>query len=168
MAAPDMKKRATRYRAEIVDGEGSVLWEVLVRDPPKPKLANVLRSYGYQVRRTEQPEPEASGTLPLMYSELDPVNSIIAAREAAARRETHIANVLMLLIDRSPEWVPYEAISKVGGKEGDKRARELRARGWPIDIRQLAPRQPWHYRLLLPGWEGEMEALGSDDDGKLF
>ena len=140
-------KRPTRYKAEVLDREGVVRWEVLVHDLPDQTLTTALRSIGYRVQRAV--EPRIAGPLPLTYSERDPANSVRAAREYASRHDRKISNVLVLLIDRSGEWVSKDEICKVGGDQGDKRARELRQRNWPIEVRQLRAEQSWHYRLNL-------------------
>lgn len=154
-----MTKRATRFKVEVVDRNGVVLWEVLAHDMPVGKLTNVLSAYDYKIRRVRT--PTVGGTLPLTYSELDPENSIIAAREYASRRDTHVGNALLLLLDRAPDWVPREQVRKAGGDSGDRRVRELRQRGWPIEIKQLSPGDAWHVRLALPGMEAPERPSGA-------
>lgn len=156
-------KRATRYRVEVVDKQGVVLWEVLVHNMPDQRLTNVLRSFGYIVRPVN-PRNQV-GPLPLTYSDLDPETSIRAAREYASRRDTHLGNALVLLIDHAPYWVSRDQVRKVAGDQGDRRVRELRQRGWPVEIRQLHPGEAWHVRMLLPGTEHN---LPEPDASKLF
>jgi hypothetical protein len=143
-----MSKRATRWKAEVYDSDDVVRWEVLVHDFPDATVQAALRAAGLKIRRATT--PKTSGPVPLTYSELDPTNSITAAREHAARHDTKIGAVLMLLLDADGKWVARAEVRHAGGDQGDKRVRELRARNWPISIAQLAPGQPWHVKLELP------------------
>jgi hypothetical protein len=54
------------------------------------------------------------------------------------------------LSDRLNEWIPgYELTAPdVGGSEGLRRLRELRADGLPIEGRKKAKSTAWEYRLL--------------------
>lgn len=143
-----MPKRPTRWKAEIVDHDDAVLWEVLVHDFPEPILRSDLSRLGYRIRRATS--PKLSAPLGFVYSELDPKASIIAAREHHVRRETQMSNALMLLLDRAPNWVPRSEVRRVAGDSGDRRVRELRERNWPIEIRQLDPGDAWHVRINIP------------------
>ena len=144
-------KRATRWKAEVVNGNG-VAWEVLVHDFPDAALRSALDRAGFKVRRASAPRDDDE--LPMVYSELDPVTSIEAAREHAGRRETQIGNVLLHLLDHRGEWVTRETIRAVGGDSGDRRVRELRDRNWPIDISQRIEGAAWHVRLALSDSNG--------------
>ena len=151
-----MSKRPTRWKAEVVDvTTGEVAWEVLVHDFPEASLRAALGTMKFAIRRANA--PKLSGSLGLVYSELDPRSSIDAAREHAARRETQMGNALMLLLDRAGDWVPRSDIRKVAGDSGDRRVRELRDRNWPIEIRQLAEGEPWHVRIVLPSHVDDRE-----------
>jgi hypothetical protein len=86
----------------------------------------------------------------MTYSELDPAESIAAAREHAARRETQLGHALLLLLARAGTWVDRDDIRAVAGDSGDRRVRELRDRNWPIEIKQLTPERAWSVRLNLP------------------
>lgn len=55
----------------------------------------------------------------------------------------------MLLLDRAPHWVERDEILRVGGAQGDRRVRDWRKLGWPIEIAQRTPGMPWDYRLNL-------------------
>jgi hypothetical protein len=139
-------KRATRYKAEVVNGNGDVVWEVLVRDMPPMSVAEALRVHGFKVRRANEMGERSERPV---FSLLDPSNSVKAAIEADARRATKAGNVIRLLIDHRNQWVSRAEIEAVGGKSADRRAREWREAGWKIDIGQLAPGEPWAYRLNL-------------------
>jgi hypothetical protein len=141
------EKRATRWKAEVVDGEGHVVWEVLAHDWPEQKMQAALAFAGLKVRRASTPQKEATT---LLYSELDPENSIKAAREHAARNETLTGNTLMFLLDHDAEWVDRDVVRRIGGDSGDRRVRELRQRNWPIEMEQLGEARAWHVRLVLP------------------
>lgn len=142
-------KRATRWLAEVVDEHGKVMWEVLAHDLPEPALESALAALGFRVRRTSA---DPSRPLTLVYSRLDPANSVKAAREHAARRETFVGNALVLLLDADGAWVSRDEIRRVAGDQGDRRVRDLRDdRKWPIEIKQLTPRGAWHFRLVLDG-----------------
>lgn len=145
---PPRPKRATRWKGEVVDPDGEVMWEVLVHDLPDPALRSALIVAGYRVRRATP--PKTTGPLPLNFSEHDPEASIEAAREHTARRESQLGNALMLLIDQAGKWVPRSAIRRVAGDQGDRRVRELRARNWPIETKQLNDGEAWHVRLVIP------------------
>lgn len=64
---------------------------------------------------------------------------------------TRQEEVLKALADAHGEWVDGStlATAEVGGSEGLKRLRELRAAGWPIEERRHpdARRAVWQYRL---------------------
>lgn len=141
-------KRPTRWKAEVIDRDGHVLWEILVNYLPDPTLRADLHRLGYRIRRANV--PKIGGPLPMVYSELDPAASVAAAREHADRRETQLGNALLLLLDADGGWVPRAAIRRVAGDSGDRRVRELRERNWPVEIRQLVDGDPWSVRLILP------------------
>ena len=155
-------KRATRYKAEVRDLEGTLHWEVLVHDGPTAHLRSVLRNAGFDVVRAASPLADRDD--PLNYSDLDPVSSIKAAREHAARRPTQRAKVLLLLLEQAPLWVSRSRIREVGGDSGDKRARELRALNWPIEIRQLDRNAAWHIRLNDDELLRALSKLDFDDE----
>ena len=62
--------------------------------------------------------------------------------------DTRKGRVFALL--RSREWVtgPEIANAEVGGSEGLRRLRELRADGWVIEEQKHPQRQVWMYRLV--------------------
>lgn len=140
-------KRATRWKAEVVDGDGNVLWEVLAHDWPILAAQAALAQAGLKVRRASTPRKDPSS---LVYSDLDPENSIKAAREHAERHETQVGNVLLFLLDHAGEWIARDVVRRVGGDSGDRRVRELRQRNWPIEMEQLGEARAWHVRLVLP------------------
>lgn len=145
------EKLASRFKAEITDEDGNVLWEVLAHDLPGMKLRLALTRSGMKVRRASAP---SNGPVGPDYSESDPEESIEAAYEHYDRSDSQRDRVLMLLLAyaKDPEpWVSRKDIRRVGGDSGDKRVRELRALNWPVEILQLAPHQPWHVRLNLNG-----------------
>lgn len=59
--------------------------------------------------------------------------------------------VARYLYENQGRWIPgYElANSEVGGSEGLKRLRELRAKGWPIDKRKVTGSTAYEYRLSV-------------------
>jgi hypothetical protein len=71
----------------------------------------------------------------------------VANRSALSRKE----QVLAMLVRRRGEWVNGTelATAEVGGSEGLKRLRELRAEGYPIELRQHPDpnRDIFQYRL---------------------
>ena len=89
----------------------------------------------------------------------DPAASSAAAGRVEPRRGTRKALVLGVLRDRSPEWVPGHVLAapEVGGSEGLRRARELRAQGWPIDLRPMRSGSSWEYRYGEPPGEGRSD-----------
>lgn len=145
-----MDKPATRFKAEIVDEDGNVLWDILAHDMPGMKVKLALARRGMKVCRASVP---SKGPVGPDYSELDPEESIEAAYEHHDRSASQRTRVLMLLLayakDPNP-WVPLKDILRVGGSEGDKRGRELRALGWPIE-KQPVPGQAWNTRINLNG-----------------
>lgn len=158
---PVPEKRATRWKAEVVDEDDNVLWEVLAHDMPAEMFRSVLFDLDVRIRRVSTPRP---GTKVYDYSVHDPVNSIKAAREHAARRETQLGNVLMLLLDRDGGWVSRDEIRRAGGEEGPRRVRELRKLNWPVETKQLARGAAWHVRLNLPGSHVPDEDEDTDGD----
>jgi hypothetical protein len=155
-----MSKRAPRYKAEVIDADGTVWWEVLVRDLPlHTKLLADLHAAGYEIRRASTP---SSSKYKVNYSHLDPENSIIAAMEAEDRRETYTGNVLKLLLSRPGHWFSKGDLRRVGGDEGPKRFRELRGANWPVETRPTPGREStWQYRIIMetaarPGEQGTM------------
>lgn len=144
-------KPASRFKAEIVDEDGNVLWEVLAHDLPGMRFKLALVRDGLKVRRASTP---SNGLVGPDYSELDPEESIEAAYEHFDRSDSQRNKVLMLLLayakDPNP-WVSRKDIRRVGGDSGDKRVRELRALNWPTEISQLVPGQAWYVRLNLNG-----------------
>jgi hypothetical protein len=147
----DGDKPASRFKGEIVDREGNVIWEVLAHEYPGLRVQLALRKAGLKFCRASTPR---SGPLPMNYSEDDPEESIEAAYEHYDRRDTQTAKVLMLLLayakDPDP-WVSRKDIRRVGGDSGDRRVRDLRAMNWPVEISQLKPGEAWHVRLNLNG-----------------
>lgn len=57
--------------------------------------------------------------------------------------------VLTYLTYRKGEWVPGPVLAspEVGGSEGLRRLRELRAQGHPIEKRRVKGKIAWEYRL---------------------
>jgi hypothetical protein len=141
-------KAATRAKYEVRDGDGVTHWEILATVFPDLPLRHALATVGYTVHKVSKPK-RGLPSLPV-YSELDPANSILAAREADARRSTNDTRVLVYMIAHTGEWIDRETIRKVGGDQGDRRARSLRDVNWPIETRQLNPGEAWHVRLNLP------------------
>jgi hypothetical protein len=150
-------KRATRFKAEVYDSNGNVVWEVLVHDWPSPNLAALFRLNGFAVRQPSKPPAQPRDPFPV-YSLLDPANSIRAFEEFAARRVTKTVAMLEYLLKIPGVWVERNVIRQVAGDSGDRRVRELRQYGWPIEIQQQADGKPWAVRLNIP----------PDADGKLF
>lgn len=70
-----------------------------------------------------------------------------------ANRSTRKDRVLKTLEDASPEWVDGHVLChpKIGGSEGLRRVRELRAAGHNIEMRTLADRTTRQYRIVTPG-----------------
>lgn len=147
-AADNRKKRPTRFRLDVVDGNGNVVWDVLVTDMPPAEILTGLRSRGLSVRR---PVVKGDPDRHLIYSELDPAASIAAAREFMTRRTTKRSEVLRYLLDFPGQWIPRDKIRQIGGDSGDRRVRELRQDGWPIEISQQRDNMPWSCRLNLVG-----------------
>lgn len=84
----------------------------------------------------------------------DPWSSHTAARRIEPTRGSKRAAVLNLLRGAASDphgdgWVPGSALTEVGGSEGLRRLRELRAMGWPIERRPARGpgRTGWEYRL---------------------
>jgi hypothetical protein len=112
------------------------------------KLALARR--GMKVRRASKPSKGPAGP---NYSKHDPVESIEAAYDHHDRRASQTTKVLMLLLSYAKDpnpWVPLKDILRVGGSEGDKRGRELRGMGWPIE-KQIVPGRSWNTRINLNG-----------------
>ena len=67
----------------------------------------------------------------------------------APRHGTRQQLVLAYLQARPGQWVDGFALAspEVGGSEGLKRLRELRAAGWPIEKRPKPHSEAWQYRL---------------------
>lgn len=144
-----MSKRATRFKAEVQDSNGDVVWEVLVHDWPSAKLASLLRLNGFAVRQPDKPTAEPKHPFPV-YSALDPANSITAFHEFAARRTTKNVRMLDYLLKIPGVWVEREIVREIAGDSGDRRYRELRQYGWPIEIMQQKDGRPWAVRLNVP------------------
>lgn len=66
------------------------------------------------------------------------------------RTGTRKRAVLGYLQDRRGSWVDgYElATPEVGGGEGLRRLRELRAEGWNIEERSMPNSTAWQYRII--------------------
>jgi hypothetical protein len=142
-------KRATRYKAEVVDVNGVVAWEILVHDLPTRALTLALQQCGFIVRKSSSSKTDFPPAL--VFSDLDPRNSVLAAREFSGRQKTKTTAALELLLARRGQWVSEEEVRRAAGSSGDRRVRELRGPGgWPIEKRQLAPGEAWHWRLNLP------------------
>ncbi len=81
----------------------------------------------------------------------DPWTSKLAAERIEPKRETRKAKVLALLRAANGDWVDGHDIASpgVGGSEGLRRLRELRAdNGWPIERRPHPQHDTsWQYRL---------------------
>lgn len=60
---------------------------------------------------------------------------------------------LVLKLLQSREWTSTMEINEVGGSEGTKRVRELRAQGYPILTRPREKGSQWEYRLVQSGDE---------------
>lgn len=145
--SPDnRKKRPTRYKLEVVNDVGGVVYDMLVTEQPPATIRTALRTQNLYVRR---PIVKGAPDSNLVYSELDPAASIAAAREFMARRATKRGAVLELLLDRHDHWVIRAEIRSVGGDSGDRRVRELRQDGWPIEIAQQTDKSAWACRLRL-------------------
>lgn len=71
--------------------------------------------------------------------------------EVVRRKLTRKEKVLALLRASAGEWIPGTAIChpEVGGSEGLRRVRELRADGHIIEHRRRQGRDSFEYRLLL-------------------
>jgi hypothetical protein len=84
----------------------------------------------------------------------DPWESHVAAERIQPQRDTRKFHVLRALRRRHGEWLPGHVFTQpeVGGSEGLRRLRELRADGWPIE-RRPSPKSAssWEYRLTLEG-----------------
>lgn len=140
-------KRATRYKLEFADTvTGAVLWDALVTEQPHVEILTALRARGIKVRR---PVVKGDANDLLVFSRLDPDASIVAAREAHARRATKRSAVLMRLLQADGGWVTRTDVRDVGGDSGDRRVRELRQVGWPIEIAQQREGQAWACRLRI-------------------
>lgn len=146
---PDNRaKRPTRYRLEVCDHMGRVVWDMLVTEQPPAPVLLALNVRNLNVRRpTVKGDPDRH----LVYSRLDPQASITAAHEAHARRATKRSAVLMLLLRHCGGWVARDEVRAVGGDSGDRRVRELRQDGWPIEISQTREGMAWACRLMVPG-----------------
>ena len=142
-------KRPTRFKIELVDHRGVVIWDALVTEFPPPGIRAMLADQGVTARRPAR-TTGSTAAQNLIYSELDPESSIRAAQEFAARRETKLGEVIMLLLARRNRWVDRDAIREVGGDSGDRRVRELRSVGWPIEINQTKAGAAWSCRLVVP------------------
>lgn len=152
-----MSKRATRFKAEVLDSDDNVVWEVLVHDWPSANLAALFRLNGFKVRQPVKPPAAPKDPFPV-YSSLDPANSIKAFEEFAARRATKTVAMLEFMLKLPGVWIEREVVRNVAGDSGDRRYRELRQYGWPVEIQQQRDGKPWAVRLNLP----------ADSDGKLF
>lgn len=147
-AADNRRKRPTRYKLEIVNETGGVVYDMLVTEPVPAPIRHALRRLGMHVRR---PVVAGDPDRHLVYSELDPQASIAAAHEAHERRATKRSAVLMLLLALNGAWISRDRIREVGGDSGDRRVRELRQDGWPIEIQQRTEKMAWACRLNLTG-----------------
>lgn len=149
-----MSKRATRFKAEVYDPDGNVVWEVLVHDWPSPNLANLFRLNGFAVRQSVKPSAAPKDPFPV-YSTLDPSNSIKAFEEFAARRATKNVKMLNYMLKIPGVWIERQVVREVAGDSGDRRYRELRQYGWPVEIQQQKDGKPWAVRLNLPPIEAD-------------
>lgn len=92
-----------------------------------------------QIPTPARPQPLARTT--------DPLPARIGAKVPGLN--TAKGRVLALLRDNQGRWVPKDDLRSVGGDNGDRRLRELRAEGWPIQMRR-DPEHPdgtWQYML---------------------
>lgn len=82
----------------------------------------------------------------------DPWSSRVGAAQIEPNRGTKKAAVLGLLRRADGGWVAGEAVTEVGGQEGTRRLRELRADdGWPIERRpDPTGVGRFQYRLAVP------------------
>jgi hypothetical protein len=149
-----MSKRATRFKAEVLDSDDNVVWEVLVHDWPSPKLAALFRLHGFKARQPVKPSTEPKDPFPV-FSPLDPANSIRAFEEFAARRDTKTVRMLEYMLKIPGVWIEREVVRQVAGDSGDRRYRELRQNGWPVEIQQQRGGLPWAVRLNVPTETGE-------------
>lgn len=154
-------KRATRFKAEVLDSDGNVVWEVLVHDWPSQNLAALFRLNGFRVRQPDKPPASPREPFPV-YSSLDPQTSIRAFEEFAARRHTKTVAILEMMLKIPGVWIERNVVRQVAGDSGDRRVRELRQYGWPVEIQQQAEGLPWAVRLKLPS--GGYKPV----DGQLF
>lgn len=84
----------------------------------------------------------------------DPQNAHVAAARIEPKRGTRNALVLLALRSANGDWVEgtYLETPEVGGAQGTRRARELRAMGWPIELRpHPSSDTAWQYRLIPEG-----------------
>ena len=143
----------SRYKIDIVSQvDGRVVFDALVTEMPPREVLNALSNAALTVRRTN--EPGHAGDAPL-YRADDPARSIHAALDFAARRDTAIGRVLALLIRESPRWVSRDEIRRAGGDSGDRRVREIRSAGWPVESKRLDGQMD-SVRLPLDQLQGEL------------
>lgn len=146
-------KPPVRFRIEFVDPDGNTVWHCLASSlPPDLRCCRPVR-----------PSPRGRADSQLIYSEHDPLASVIAARQAALHRATCRSLCLNLLIDAHFDGtgpVPKRKLQEVGGDSADRRVRELRADGWPIET-VVNPDGAWHYQINLPAivGGGEQQAM---------
>jgi hypothetical protein len=81
---------------------------------------------------------------PSFFDEQEPSRKVIQPRHG-----TRQALVLAYLQARPGQWIDGFALAapEVGGSEGLKRLRELRAAGFPIEKRPKPHSDAWQYRL---------------------
>lgn len=88
--------------------------------------------------------------IPPLARNSDPETSHVAAALIEPTRKTKKGRVLAFLKERRGEWVlGYQLMAPdVGGSEGLRRERELRAAGWNIEREPVGSgRTTWRYRL---------------------
>ena len=147
---PLVEKPATRFKGEIIDLDDTVIWDALVHEEPPLRVRAALASKGLKFRRANKPSDGPAGP---DFSELDPENSIEAAYEHHDRSPSQRTRVLMLLLAhaKGPDpWVTLKDLRRVGGEHGDKRGRELRDLGWPVEKRPAAGKA-WDTSINLNG-----------------
>jgi hypothetical protein len=117
-------------------------------------------------RRCEQcrkePPPVTQPKAKAMARRDGPRSSQVAAALAAPKAGTRKAKVLAVLQSAAGQWVPGEQLAnpQVGGSEGLKRLRELRADGWLIEEKPPPGGDGmWWYRMGDAGVENVPEAL---------
>lgn len=150
--------RTTR-KVEIVDLDGTVYWAVNATGLPRSggRVDAALKAAGLTARIANAPVGKTR--FAVVYSTLDPVASIEAARAHHAKRETQVSSLLMLLLSRPGHWFSREDVRKVAGDSGDRRFREIRDANWPVESRPTAA-GPNEVRIhFVGGTPGEQRSL---------